>query len=226
MFYKIFLNDYKNWYSLTTNEQIVYSRLLNNALLELGSDSWGNDKDRDMDYIYDCLDFGDGYIEFKKPKYSLLSEQTNISYRSLVGKDGVISSLIDKGLIRKRFGNLELYTEKDIVKGGYFQLFVESKLKEKQLLFFTFLCERLRFFNQKQYRLTNNPKWLDNKALDTWASRLANDFGTTKKSVQKLMEKLQEKNYIKRAKNNKYFWVNVNLKDIVVKKEECEFMEF
>lgn len=217
MFYKNFLKDYKDWCSLTINEQIVYSKLLNNALLELGGESWGNDKNRDMGYIYDCIDIDDGYIEVEIPKYSILSKQTNISYRSLTGKDGIISSLIGKGVIRDNDGNFELYVEKELIKGGYFNLFIESGLKEKQLVFFTFLCERLRFFNKRQYEITKNTKWLRNKALDTYASRLANDFGTTKKSVQKLMERLQEKYYIKRADSKKRFWVNVDLKNIDTK---------
>ena len=73
-----------------------------------------------------------------------------------------------------------------------------------QLIFFSFLCERLKHFNINQYnKRGRNTQCLKNQAIDTWVCRLAEDFGETKTAVYSLIRELTNKGYLRRDANGK-----------------------
>lgn len=224
MLYRKFLTDYKEWCSLSTNEQIVYSLLLNYAITRQDCvfDADGN---LDMEFVHDAIDISDDEtLELPRVSYSKIANKCGISERSLKGRDGIIASLMSKGLLEMPYIDYwKIVAPKDLIDGGYMVLPSETGLKELQLVFWAFICERLKHYNQNQARKSNDSRWLGNKRIDTWASKLAQDFGVKTKDVQNLIHKLAKKNFVKRSEDGKYLWLNIELKNIVINERKKDY---
>lgn len=204
--YKALFRDFKDWISLDANEQIVYSAIVNYAVMD--SLIWDADgRTLDMEMLYEMAE-NDGTIKLSISYLTLdkLAEYCELSINTLKGKSGVFARLMKKGLVWETGYEYEyeVIVPVALLQGGWFELMRGTGLKAKQLIFFSFLCERLQHYNKNQYyKKGRNTQCLKNQTIDTLVYRLAEDFGETKTAVYSLIRELTHKGYLRRDANGK-----------------------
>lgn len=209
VFYKAFFNKYKRFASMSANEKIVYSAILNYSLMECMElwDSEGKKMDIDeIDWLVDTTDNDEKMLlDVYGLSYKRLADYCQIPVNTLKGSNGVMARLIKKGVLRGTECDWDvLVTYMDIVKGGWFKLVKDTTLKGKQLIFYSFLCERLKHFNENQRNKRGGDiRYLRNKSIDTWTYKLAEDFGEPISAVYSLIRELTRKGYVIRLPNGK-----------------------
>ena len=221
MYYRSFLYEYRDWYNLSTNEQIVYSIILNKAILS--QDVFGYNGKLDQKRIENIIDICDGYLELPKMPTAKIAEKSGISLRALTGNDGILAQLRKKGLLDKDYdsnGYILVKVEYGVIGKGYMMLPVETGLKGKQLLFWAFMLERLKHFNQELDKKNGSSRrFSTNQKMMVSAPKLAKDFGVSIKDIHNLIHQLTVRNFLKRDDDIKYLWVNTKLKNIKTTKE-------
>lgn len=205
--YRAFFRDFKDWMSLDANEQIVYSAIVNYAVV-YESQLW-NIEERSicMEGLYDwakdddTLDLTVDFLTLDR-----LAKYCGLSINTLKGKTGVFARLMDKGLVSETEYDKQynVIVPVALLQGGWFKLISGTTLKAKQLIFYSFLYNRLEYFNRNQYsKKGRNTQCLKNQTLDTWVYRLAEDFGETKTAVYSLIRELTKKGYLRRDADGK-----------------------
>lgn len=202
--YRALFRDFKDWMSLDANEQIVYSAIVNYAVMD--SQIWDAGKrNLIMEVLYEMAE-NDGTIKLSVSYLTLdkLAKYCELSINTLKGKSGVFARLMKKGLVWETVYEYEVIVPVALLQGGWFELMRGTGLKAKQLIFFSFLCERLQHYNKNQYhKKGRNTQCLKNQTIDTWVYRLAGDFGETKTAVYSLIRELTKKGYLRRDANGK-----------------------
>lgn len=216
MFYRSFFKEFKNWNNLNWNEKIVYSFLVNYATMHQDY-SWDNASKSeegvyklDMDEIYFLIKENERlWLRISQKK---IAEKTDISLRTIAT---IMSNFRDKGIIDNDF----ILVPKGFIDNGFFKLPTGTGLNGFQRVFWAFINERLKHYNEKCGKENN-------KNIDTWASTLAKDMGVEKKSdIQNCIHCLSEKNYLKRNKETGLLVINTKLNGIKTPKQVKEEKE-
>lgn len=224
MYYRSFLNEYREWYGLSTNEQIVYSILLNKAILHQEVFDFKGELSQEM--VKDRFEDED-YFEMPKMSLSKISEKSGISLRTLKGENGIIAQLRKRDLLDYDYNN-HLYSgetmwvksEYGVFKNGYMTLPIKTGLKGKQLVFWAFMLERLKHYNKKlTSRKGYNYEYMYNNKMYVCATKLAADFGVSTKDIHNLIHQLTARNFLKRDVDIRYLYINTQLKNIKTVKE-------
>lgn len=210
IFYKFFLKN-KNWGGLTVDEQIVLSALINYGIMNQGEFWNGYENEFMMDEMYEALEDSKGIygnvsvLEFMPITYKYIARYCGLPESSLKGQRGIIQRLRDKRvMITNEDGYWVVTAPIKIIKKGWFKLVEGTRLKGRQLLFYSFLTERLNHYNENQHvKRGKNIRCMNNREIDTWAYRLAMDFGETKTAVYSLIRELTKKGYVKRLPSGK-----------------------
>lgn len=216
MFYRSFFKDFKNWNNLNWNEKIVYSFLVNYATMHQDY-SWDNASKSeegvyklDMDEIIFFIDENERlWLRISQKK---IAEKTDISLRTIAT---IMGNFRDKGII----DNDSILVPKGFIDNGFLKLPTGTGLKGFQRVFWAFINERLKHYNEKCGKENN-------QRIDTWASTLAKDMGVEKKSyIQNCIHCLTEKNYLKRDKETGLLAINTKLHKIKTPKQVKEEKE-
>lgn len=174
VYYRELLNDER----LTANEGILYSTLIGNlvtsqdAYSEIGKLRYTRAKNEIQEYHDKTYT---SYVSMITPSTNSLIKATEMS------KPTVIKTL--ESLRQKRYihnGNLRCPMK--ILNAGYFKLPKGTKLKGNQLIFYGFLLDRGKPYNN---------------TVDTWTSELAKLLHTSEDNIDKLVSILQQKGFIK-----------------------------
>lgn len=147
---------------LTGSAALVYSFLISKAFLR---------KDKEVTE-YECL----AYKPYTRPE---IAKKTGMSERNV---RLVMKELEVLGLIKDNF----VYVTPDLCKGGFVRVPLGTKLKGWQLIFYSFLLDRSRYFGG---------------SIDTWASRLAELTNTSQENIYVLINVLKSKGFLERDKN-------------------------
>lgn len=208
MFYISFFKEFKDWNHLSINEKIVYSFLVNYATMHQ-KDSWdkssmreNEEKRLNMNLIKEFIDEHQ-YLEFRKITYRKIRIRTRISLRTI---STIVNRFKDLAILSERDDYYKIIIPKGFIDKGFLTLPENTGLKGMQLVFWAFLNERLRCYNNKKYTSYNT----DNKELDTWASRLASDMGVKKKDVQNYIHCLTKRDFLKRSEDGKRLFINIH----------------
>lgn len=193
---KSFMNIYYKYLftlrsSISDSEGIVYSALIYRALenSEFFSPSGNLDITAVRAFIQDDSNGTDsGCIYLPKINQSKLARHIGMK------RDAVVKIL--KRLKEKRLvSDHSIVCSTKLVDGGYIQLPVlpdnipkERKLTSQQRIFYGFLKDRAVPYGG---------------IIDTWASRLAELFGTTQRNAYYLLSELEKKGYAERLPDNK-----------------------
>ncbi|MBQ5891495.1 MAG: winged helix-turn-helix transcriptional regulator [Bacteroidales bacterium] len=216
MFYKSFFKEFKNWNNLNWNEKIVYSFLVNYAIMHQDY-SWDNASKSEegvykinMNEINFLIDENERlWLRISQKK---IAEKTDISLRTIAT---IMGNFRDKGIIDYD----SILVPKGFINNGFLKLPTETGLNGFQRIFWAFINERLKHYNNKCGKENN-------LHIDTWASTLAKDMGVEKKSViQNCIHCLTEKNYLKRNKETGLLAINTKLHKIKTPKQVKEEKE-
>lgn len=207
MFYKALLsNDGSFLPSLTHDERIVYSLLLGKAVTSSSTSAFSGDgKSIEKTSITDMLEQTCGYLPLDYvPSISYIHNKTNIAIVTLKGSNGILSKLEHKYELIKEdeYGDYLVYAPMRIIEGGYMQLYPKTKLKGFKLVLFSYLIDRLRNYNSYMIDKTQDYNWHRNHIIDTWSSRIAQDFGVKKRTIQNAIQGLVSEGYIERIDRN------------------------
>lgn len=181
-FRQLLLDDAtKQW---TASQQIVYSHLLSQSILRLdGVFSASNTSVDFASIITDYCD-SDGFIELTKVNIQELALILNLSRQNIYDSIEALKSMqyIDGDTI---------YCPSDILYHGYFELLTESGLTKHLLIFYSWLKERAKPYNN---------------TIDTYSYRLAELFGTSNCNIRKAISRLENLGFAKRLKTqgNRY----------------------
>ncbi|MBQ2375291.1 MAG: winged helix-turn-helix transcriptional regulator, partial [Bacteroidales bacterium] len=141
-----------------------------------------------------------------------IAEKTDISLRTIAT---IMGNFRDKGIIDYD----SILVPKGFINNGFLKLPTETGLNGFQRIFWAFINERLKHYNNKCGKENN-------LHIDTWASTLAKDMGVEKKSViQNCIHCLTEKNYLKRNKETGLLAINTKLHKIKTPKQVKEEKE-
>lgn len=182
VFYKQLLADHTTsmW---TPSQQIVYSYLLSQSILDIKDLYDAEGKHVDLENLFNSF-CNDGYIDLYKYNVNKMSALLNLSKQNIYDCLEFLS-------INEVIRNCLIFCPQKIVSLGYFELKVESKLSKQLLIFYSWLCER-----GKQY----------NSTIDTYSYRLGELYHTSDTNIRVMLHRLSQKGYIERnSKNGKLF---------------------
>ena len=170
---------------MTCDEAIVYSLLVGHSLMSYADvfDGHGDfSLELAQDYISFCKeDSGSSYIDLYWISKNKLSSMTGISRRQIYN--------IINNLEKKRFIVGEtIYCPNKLIKEGFFKLPNNTNLKGWQLVFYAFL----KNLSENYYG-----------SIDTWASKLAEYFHSSKTAIKSLIRELARKGYVKRQEDGR-----------------------
>lgn len=176
---------FKHSWGLSPNEGLVYSALLSHSLMT--SEHFDVDGDFDVElakaYIHDNLEIeGKECISYDPISTRRLARLLNMSENTVRKiKDDLENKhhLIHRGLILCPLRLLDM---------GFIDVDIELGLKGLQLLFYGLLRDRSRLLHG---------------TIDTWAVRLAELMGVSKKDIYNLLSILQRKGLVERLKDGK-----------------------
>lgn len=162
---------------------MVYSYLLSQSILRTGG---AFDKDGiSIDYVELLYLRGDekelDLCDFKVTK---LATQLNLSRQNVYD---CISFLQEKGYMYDD----KIYCPDEIVSHGYFELKTETGLSKQMLIFYSWLVERGKDYNN---------------LVDTYIFRLAKLFNTNDNNIKALIHRLSEKGFVRRVRDGKKGW--------------------
>lgn len=168
---------------ITCDEAIVYSLLVGHSILSVG-EVFDADGDFCMDAAEEYLSFchedtGREYIDLCEISKKKLSKMTGISRRQ-------IYNIIDNLEKKKFIVDDTIFCPYRLLSEGFIKLPNNTKLKGWQLVFYAFLRS-----------LSSNY----NGSIDTWASKMAEYFHSSKTAILSLIRELTRKGYVKRMKN-------------------------
>lgn len=175
--YKYFLNNREG---LSINESIIYSTIVWKSVLKLGWNDSTNrfDINTAMRFIQNNIS---GYINTSYYSIRGLAKKLHMSESTI---REIIHSLRDKHIIEGDSVKCSV----GLVESGYYVLPINTGLKSTQLAFYAFLKDRSNSYHG---------------TIDTWARRLSELFGISKKHVYSLFVILHRKGFAERLENGK-----------------------
>ncbi|MBO5844145.1 MAG: winged helix-turn-helix domain-containing protein, partial [Bacteroidales bacterium] len=152
MFYRSFFKEFKNWNNLNWNEKIVYSFLVNYATMHQDY-SWDNASKSeegvykiDMDTINFLIDENERlWLRISQKK---IAEKTDISLRTIAT---IMGNFRDKEIIDYN----SILVPKGFIDNGFLKLPTGTWLKGFQRVFWAFINERLKHYNNKRGKENN-----------------------------------------------------------------------
>lgn len=177
VFYKSLLRGAPH---LTPTERIIYSFLVSKSITY-------------MDEVFDkyglCLNMSDlddilstnEYIDLYPINFRRLSHELNISLRN-------IAYGIEKLRKNNYIKDNSIYVNKLLIESGYFELSDDKRLKGELLIFYSYLKHKAEKYGG---------------CIDTFRYKLAEEIGSTKIAVTKLINRLYKLSLAKRLENNK-----------------------
>ena len=177
VFYKSLLKGAPH---LTPTERIIYSFLVSKSITYIDEVF---DKDGlclNMSDLDDILST-DEYIGLYPISFTRLSDELNISLRISFYS---LKRLRDCNYIK---GN-SIYVNKSLIESGYFELSDDKRLKGELLIFYSYLKHKAERYGGY---------------IDTFRYKLAEEMGSTKIAVTKLLNRLYKLSLAKRLENNK-----------------------
>lgn len=177
VFYRTLLTRGRN---ITPTERIVYSFLVSKSITYFNDlfDKDGNCLD--VISLYDTLDYSP-WLEIYPISHTKIANELNISRQS------VIRSL--KNLQYKRYiQNDRIFVNRDLLEQGYFELHLSDVLTGELLIFYSFLKEKSKNYNN---------------CIDTYKEGLSIQMNTTKIAITKLLNRLYALGLAERLDNGK-----------------------
>lgn len=177
IFYKTLLASNEE---LSPAEKIVYSFLVSKSVLCLDDIFDTDGKHINVDDSL-CLDDDDCYIDIFRINNCRLSAILGITRRTIIT---CYEHLTYYGLVD---GN-KILVNKQMLRGGYFELLIENKLSCELLIFYSYIKDRA---NSKNGILYSN------------RLKLSEDYNTSMMAITKLTCRLYKLNLIKKIGHNK-----------------------
>ena len=165
---------------LTPTERIVYSFLVSKSITYIDEVF---DKDGlclNMSDLDDILST-DNYIDLYHISSKRLSNELNISPRNLFYS---LKRLRENNYIKDN----SIYVNKELIESGYFLLSDDKRLSGELLIFYSYLKHKAERYGGY---------------IDTFRYKLAEEIGSTKIAVTKLLNRLYKLSLAKRLENNK-----------------------
>lgn len=178
-FFRHLLED-RNTSQWTAAQQIVYSHLLSQSILRT-IEAFSKDG-TSIDYL-ELLDLRgvEQELDLCDYKVAKLSTQLNLSRQNVYD---CLMFLQANGYVH----NGEIYCPEGIISHGYFELRTDTGLSKQLLIFYSWLVERGKDYNN---------------IVDTYVYRMAQLFNTNNNNIKTLIHRLSEKGFVKRVRDGR-----------------------
>lgn len=178
VYYKVLLNRARN---LTPTERIVYSFLVSKSISIIDEVFNADGCSLNIEELYKHLQDNHNSVYLYKISISKMMQSLNIT------KHTVIDSM--KKLRELNYINGEyIFVNRELIEGGYFELYRSDILTGQVLTFYSYLRDRAKMYDG---------------CIDTYRSRLAQVFDVKIYSIDQYMAKLSKCGLIKRLDNGK-----------------------
>lgn len=182
VYYRYLIARAKN---LSPNEKIIYSFLAAKSIEQIDGAFYYDGGTLRIENLSRIFDENNNRIKVAKINHSKLSRELHITRRTIIK---AFHNLIKYNFIRPINGELKIYVCDDLINGGYFELLNLDKLSGELLVFYSFLKDK-----SKDY---------DN-CIDTFKYKIAEQFGKSEIAITKLLHRLYKLGLAERLKDNK-----------------------
>ena len=166
---------------MSPNEKIIYSFLVSKSITRY-EDAFDFDGTcLRMEDLESQLDENGNFCNMCEITKTMISQELNMTRKTVID---VMWSLSCSGYI---VGN-KIYVLPRLLDGGYFELRNAGKIKGELLIFYSFLYDKARKYDF---------------VIDTYKSKIAEQFGKSTVAVTKLLNRLYSVGLAKRIKDNK-----------------------
>lgn len=177
VFYRTLLTRARN---LTSIERIMYSFLISKSITYLDEVFYQDGSCINMDKLHDYI-YENNYIDLYPISLRKISKELNIALQTVVNG---LQKLRNNRYIKDN----RIYVNEELLEKGYFELYVNKKIKGELLIFYSYI-------KQKSFKYKG--------CIDTYKRKLAQDLGTTKTAITKLLNRLYKSGLAKRLENGK-----------------------
>lgn len=130
-------------------------------------------------------EFGNWFVMCKL-NHSKISRELCVTRKTIIGG---LNKLEELGYIKYDYsGDWEIYISRELLRNGYFELCNNDFLKGELLIFYSYLVNKSEKYGY---------------CIDTFKSKIADDFGKTKVSITKLLNRLYKRGFAERLDNGK-----------------------